>query len=179
MLPFRVVDVFFTVRDSAVERSVFLQEFPLSGRERLPVDSVSIKTIGTHHSLLRKDGMCYCASIRFFLVVPAKDVTDRAGNIRCQIGESIAAPRIVSRNNRCICSGVRPGLEFFQTRNRALLISAVHPEAGFSVGNAMGRNRLIYGLSRAAATRLFSRICLALTHRKMGRSPTRTPYNNQ
>ena len=33
--------------------------------------------------------------------------------------------------------------------NRALLVSAAHPEAGFSVGNAMGRNRLIYGLSRA------------------------------
>lgn len=31
-----------------------------------------------------------------------------------------------------------------------VLISTVHPEAGFSVGNAMQRNKFIYGLSQAA-----------------------------
>jgi predicted Rossmann fold nucleotide-binding protein DprA/Smf involved in DNA uptake len=33
------------------------------------------------------------------------------------------------------------------TDEAALLVSAVHPDAGFSVGNAMARNKLIYALS--------------------------------
>ena len=54
------------------------------------------------------------------------------------VAEGLGKPAAVARHREAIVDG------------RLVLISPYYPDAGFNVGNAMGRNKLIYGLAEAA-----------------------------
>lgn len=60
------------------------------------------------------------------------------GRVTAVLAEGLGKPSVVSAYREAVVDG------------RLLLLSPYYPDAGFSVGNAMGRNKLMYGLAEAA-----------------------------
>jgi predicted Rossmann fold nucleotide-binding protein DprA/Smf involved in DNA uptake len=60
------------------------------------------------------------------------------GRVIAVLPEGLGRPSVVGRYRDAILNG------------RLLLLSAVYPDASFTTGNAMGRNKVIYGLAEAA-----------------------------
>lgn len=63
---------------------------------------------------------------------------NEGGRVVGVLPEGLGKPSVVGRYRDAILDG------------RLLLLSPVYPDAGFTIGNAMGRNRVIYGLAEAA-----------------------------
>jgi predicted Rossmann fold nucleotide-binding protein DprA/Smf involved in DNA uptake len=63
---------------------------------------------------------------------------NEGGRVIAVLPEGLGRPSVVSRYREAIFDG------------RLLLLSPVYPDAGFTIGNAMGRNKVIYGLAEAA-----------------------------
>ena len=63
---------------------------------------------------------------------------DAGGRVIAVLPEGLGRPSVVSRYRDAILDG------------RLLLLSPFYPDAGFTIGNAMGRNKVIYGLAAAA-----------------------------
>jgi len=63
---------------------------------------------------------------------------NEGGRVIAVLPEGLGRPSVVGRYREAIFDG------------RLLLLSPVYPDAGFTVGNAMGRNKVIYGLAEAA-----------------------------
>ncbi len=64
---------------------------------------------------------------------------DAGGRVVAVLPEGLGKPSVTAKYRQSVLGG------------RLLLLSTFYPDAGFSVGNAMGRNRVIYGLADAAA----------------------------
>lgn len=60
------------------------------------------------------------------------------GRVIAVLPEGLGKPSVTARYGEAVVDG------------RLLLLSPFYPDAGFSVGNAMGRNKAIYGLAEAA-----------------------------
>jgi Predicted Rossmann fold nucleotide-binding protein involved in DNA uptake len=63
---------------------------------------------------------------------------NEGGRVIAVLPEGLGRPSVVGRYREAILDG------------RLLLLSPVYPDAGFTVGNAMGRNKVIYGIAEAA-----------------------------
>jgi predicted Rossmann fold nucleotide-binding protein DprA/Smf involved in DNA uptake len=63
---------------------------------------------------------------------------NEGGRVIAVLPEGLGRPSVVGRYREAIFDG------------RLLLLSSVYPDAGFTVGNAMGRNKVIYGIAEAA-----------------------------
>ena len=63
---------------------------------------------------------------------------DAGGRVIAVLPEGLGRPSVVGRYRQAILDG------------RLLLFSPFYPDAGFTVGNAMGRNKIIYGIADAA-----------------------------
>jgi predicted Rossmann fold nucleotide-binding protein DprA/Smf involved in DNA uptake len=63
---------------------------------------------------------------------------NEGGRVIAVLPEGLGRPSVVSRYREAIVDG------------RLLLLSPVYPDAGFTIGNAMGRNKVIYGIAEAA-----------------------------
>lgn len=61
------------------------------------------------------------------------------GRVIAVLPEGLGRPSVASKYREAVID------------DRLLLLSPFYPDAGFSVGNAMGRNKVIYGLADAAA----------------------------
>lgn len=61
------------------------------------------------------------------------------GRVVAVLPEGLGKPSVVAKYREAVLDG------------RMLLLSPFYPDAGFSVGSAMGRNKVIYGLAEAAA----------------------------
>lgn len=60
------------------------------------------------------------------------------GRVIAVLPEGLGRPSVVARYREAILHG------------RLLLLSPFYPDAGFTIGNAMGRNKVVYGLAEAA-----------------------------
>ena len=60
------------------------------------------------------------------------------GRVIVVLPEGLGRPSVAGRHREAILDG------------RLLLLSSVYPDAGFTIGNAMGRNKVIYGMAEAA-----------------------------
>lgn len=67
--------------------------------------------------------------------IAMRSALDAGGTVVGVLADSLLRRSVSRESRRALADG------------RLLLISPYHPEAGFSVGNAMGRNKLIYGLA--------------------------------
>lgn len=63
---------------------------------------------------------------------------NEGGRVIAILPEGLGRPSVVSRYRDAIVEG------------RLLLLSSVYPDAGFTIGNAMARNKVIYGIAEAA-----------------------------
>jgi predicted Rossmann fold nucleotide-binding protein DprA/Smf involved in DNA uptake len=63
---------------------------------------------------------------------------NEGGRVIAVLPEGLGRPSVVGRYREAVVDG------------RLLLLSPVYPDAGFTVGNAMGRNKVIYGIAEAA-----------------------------
>ncbi|MEA2236164.1 MAG: hypothetical protein QOC81_888 [Thermoanaerobaculia bacterium] len=63
---------------------------------------------------------------------------NEGGRVIAVLPEGLGRPSVVGRYREAILDG------------RLLLLSPVYPDAGFTIGNAMGRNKIIYGIAEAA-----------------------------
>jgi predicted Rossmann fold nucleotide-binding protein DprA/Smf involved in DNA uptake len=63
---------------------------------------------------------------------------NEGGRVIAVLPEGLGRPSVVGRYREAILDG------------RLLLLSPVYPDAGFTIGNAMGRNKVIYGIAEAA-----------------------------
>lgn len=63
---------------------------------------------------------------------------DSGGRVTAVLPEGLGKPSVASRYREAVMDG------------RLLLLSPFYPDAGFTVGNAMGRNKVLYGLAEAA-----------------------------
>jgi predicted Rossmann fold nucleotide-binding protein DprA/Smf involved in DNA uptake len=63
---------------------------------------------------------------------------NEGGRVIAILPEGLGRPSVVSRYREAIVDG------------RLLLLSLVYPDAGFTIGNAMGRNKVIYAMAEAA-----------------------------
>ncbi len=73
----------------------------------------------------------------------ARGVDQAAMTGALEAGGTVLGVLADSLLRRSVSSDARPAL----AEGRLLLVSPYHPEAGFNVGNAMGRNKLIYALA--------------------------------
>ena len=63
---------------------------------------------------------------------------DAGGRVTAVLPEGLGKPSVVSRYREAVVDG------------RLLLLSPFYPDAGFTIGSAMGRNKVMYGLAEAA-----------------------------
>jgi predicted Rossmann fold nucleotide-binding protein DprA/Smf involved in DNA uptake len=63
---------------------------------------------------------------------------NEGGRVIAVLPEGLGRPSVVGRYREAVVD------------SRLLLLSPVYPDAGFTVGNAMGRNKVIYGIAEAA-----------------------------
>jgi predicted Rossmann fold nucleotide-binding protein DprA/Smf involved in DNA uptake len=63
---------------------------------------------------------------------------NEGGRVIAVLPEGLGRPSVVGRYREAIVDG------------RLLLLSPVYPDAAFTIGNAMGRNKVIYGIAEAA-----------------------------
>jgi predicted Rossmann fold nucleotide-binding protein DprA/Smf involved in DNA uptake len=63
---------------------------------------------------------------------------NEGGRVIAVLPEGLGRPSVAARYREAILDG------------RLLLLSPVYPDAGFTIGNAMGRNKVIYGIAEAA-----------------------------
>jgi predicted Rossmann fold nucleotide-binding protein DprA/Smf involved in DNA uptake len=63
---------------------------------------------------------------------------DAGGRVTAVLPEGLGKPSVASRYREAVMDG------------RLLLLSPFYPDAGFTIGNAMGRNKVLYGLAEAA-----------------------------
>ena len=114
-----------------------------SPRSRLSVRETRTKTcwtkLGPSVSRLQKPESCLSQVVREGSTRPAKQGALQAGGrVVCVLSDSLER-RALQRDNRS-----------FLKDGQLLLLSPYDPLAGFNVGHAMQRNKLIYALSDAA-----------------------------
>jgi predicted Rossmann fold nucleotide-binding protein DprA/Smf involved in DNA uptake len=63
---------------------------------------------------------------------------NEGGRVIGVLPEGLGRPSVVGRYREAVVDG------------RLLLLSSVYPDAGFTIGNAMGRNKVIYGIAEVA-----------------------------
>ncbi|HEX3071747.1 MAG TPA: DNA-processing protein DprA, partial [Thermoanaerobaculia bacterium] len=78
------------------------------------------------------------AELRGTDMIATAAALNEGGRVIAILPEGLGRPSVISRYRDAIVDG------------RLLLLSSVYPDAGFTIGNAMGRNKVIYGIAESA-----------------------------